>query len=77
MNPNHNIEPTPPGVHVAEAGHHWLEELDYDGHFHGLVVLQWQPNAKKWCHSGNAATGLNVDTSGWRYLAPCPTPTRG
>lgn len=76
MNPNRDIEPAPPGVHYAEAGHHWLDTLDFDGRSHGLVVLQWQPGMKKWCASGDIATGRDVDTRGWQYVAPCPTPSR-
>lgn len=72
---NRDVEPVPPGRHAHEAGHHWLEVRDYDGHSHGLVVMQWQPNAKKWCASGDIATGRNVDTRGWSYLEPVPLPS--
>ena len=72
---NRHVEPAPPGNHIAEAGHHWLMERTYDGHMAGLVVMQWQPHAKKWCHSGDVATGRNVDTSGWAYLEPVANPT--
>lgn len=70
------VEPVPPNMHIMDAGHHWVEDIDFDGHSHGLRVLQWQPHAKRWCASGDVATGRNVDTVGWRYLAPCPQPPR-
>ena len=65
----------PPGHHINLAGHHWLQMVDYDGHHNGFVVLQWQPIARKWCHSNNIATGRdynNVDY--YVYVAPCPMP---
>ena len=68
--------PTPKGHHIQYAGHHWLLEKSYDGHCMQTVVLQWQPNAKEWCHSGDVATGRNVDTTGWEYLCPCPMPEK-
>lgn len=71
-----DIEPTPPLQMSRDAGHHWLEERDYDGHSHGMRVMQWQPFAKKWCASGDVATGRDVDTRGWTYVAPCPMPER-
>lgn len=67
-------EPQPKPQHLNYAGHHWLRELSYDGHHMQTVVLQWQPNAKKWCHSGDVATGRDIDTRGWEYVAPCPMP---
>lgn len=67
--------PQPPGWMAMQAGHHWLDHFDSDGHFHGTVVLQWAPSAKKWCHSGNVGTGMYVDvTEHWRYSAECPMP---
>lgn len=50
-------EPLPSVLDQRFAGHHWLRELSYDGHHMQTVVLQWQPNARKWCHSGDVATG--------------------
>ncbi|MDE1171191.1 MAG: hypothetical protein PW734_08300, partial [Verrucomicrobium sp.] len=70
-----DIEPAPPGIHIAHAGHHWLMVTDFDGRFHGLVVMQWQPGAKRWCHSGDVATGRDVDASGWEYVEPVAQPT--
>lgn len=64
--------PVPPNPKAAD--HHWLEKLDYDGHSFGLIVLQWNPIAQKWSHSGDVATGLYVNTEGWRYDSPCPLP---
>jgi hypothetical protein len=75
MNLNKDIEPAPPGAHITEAGHHWLEEIDFDGRSMGVRVLQWQPHAKRWCHSGDVAAGLNLDIRGWRYLEPCRQPS--
>lgn len=68
------LEPIPPGNHIRLAGHHWLEGFDVDGHSKGLVVLQWQPGVKKWCHSGNVATGRDFNATGYRYVAECPMP---
>lgn len=56
------------------AGHHWLDCYDIDGHFHQRVVLQWNPSAKRWSHSGDVGTGIYVNTQYWRYVAPCPIP---
>lgn len=67
-------EPKPPGREMLIAGHHWLDEYDMDGHFFGRIVLQWNPGAKRWSHSGMVATGSYVDTTYWRYVAPCPIP---
>lgn len=69
-------EPKPPGNHIADAGHHWLDEIDFDGRSCGLRVMQWQPGVKRWCVSGDCATGRDVDTRGWQYIANCPTPAR-
>jgi len=68
------VEPVPPLRMSMDAGHHWLEIRDIDGHSFGLIVLQWQPYAKKWCRSGDIATGRDMDCSGWIYVAPCPIP---
>ena len=66
---------TPPGYQVRHAGHHWLEEYDSDGHFHGLKVLQWNPGAMKWSHSGLVGTGLYVEvTTHWKYHSECALP---
>lgn len=67
-------EPTPPGAHFAEAGHHWLAVVDHDGRIFQRVVMQWQPGVKRWCASGDVATGRDVDTAGWQYLTHCPQP---
>lgn len=65
-------EPIPPNTKTAE--HHWLEVFDSDGHSFGLVVLQWNPGAKRWSHSGDIGTGIYVNTYGWKYIAKCPMP---
>lgn len=67
-------EPKPPVLHLRTAGHHWLDIYDIDGHYFGRVVLQWQPGVQKWCHSGDVATGCDLTTRNWRYVAPCPMP---
>lgn len=69
------VEPVPPAAHQPYAGHHWLREYSYDGHSMQTLCLQWQPNAKKWCRSGEVATGRDIDTRGWQYLEPCPMPS--
>lgn len=68
------VEPVPPLAHQQNAGHHWLRERTYDGDIRQTLCMQWQPNAKKWCHSGDIATGRDIDTRGWEYLEPCPMP---
>lgn len=68
------VEPQPPGYKVRMADHHWLEKIDSDGHRLGLVVLQWNPSAKRWSHSGYAGAGVYVDTRDWAYVAECPLP---
>lgn len=67
-------EPQPPTKHIRTADHHWLDRYDIDGHFHHRVVLQWNPSAKRWSHSGNVGTGIYVNTQYWRYVAPCLIP---
>lgn len=64
----------PPSKFLKRGDHHWLEVLDSDGHNFGLVVLQWNPGAQKWSHSGNIATGMYIDTSYWKYHSHCPMP---
>jgi hypothetical protein len=68
------VQPFPPGHHIRLADHHWLERCDCDGHSFGLVVLQWNPGAKRWSHSGYVGTGFYVDTTYWKYIAICPLP---
>lgn len=68
-------EVVPPNNELKLANHHWLEVWDSDGHFFEFVVLQWNPVAKRWSHSGNVATGLYVNTEGWRYSCKCPLPS--
>lgn len=65
--------PVPPNP--KQAAHHWLEQRDCDGHAYGLVVLQWNPVAALWIHSGLIGSGTYVDTKHWLYVAPCPLPT--
>lgn len=67
-------EPVPPGYEIRAGGHHWLDRYDSDGHYFGRVVLQWNPGAKKWSHSGNVGSNMFVNTSNWKYVAPCPIP---
>lgn len=67
-------EPRPPGREIRLAGHHWLDDFNMDGQFCGRVVLQWNPGAKRWSHSGMVGTGSYVDTSYWKYVGPCPIP---
>ena len=65
----------PPNYHIKLAGHHWLEKIDMDGHSFGLIVLQWNPGAQKWSHSGNVGTGAYVEVpDSWKYIAECPMP---
>ena len=68
------IEVKPPVKDLKRAEHHWLEVLDSDGHSFGLIVLQWNPGAQRWSHSGMVGTGIYVDTSYYRYVAQCPMP---
>ena len=68
-------EVVPPQEHIRQAGHHWLREFDSDGHYIQTIVCQWQPNYEKWCHSGQVASGHEIDTTYWEYEAPCPMPS--
>ena len=63
---------TPPNPKSGD--HHWLEKFDSDGHSGGLIVLQWNPVAKRWSFSGQLGTGNYVDTTGWKYVAIAPMP---
>lgn len=67
-------EPKPPEAQARIAGHHWLDDYDSDGHYFGRVVLQWNPGAQRWSHSGMVATGSYVDTAHWRYVCSCSIP---
>lgn len=67
-------EPSPPLLMSRIAGHHWLREIDFDGRASEYIVLQWNPAAKRWSHSGSVATGYYIDTRGWKYIQPCPMP---
>lgn len=67
-------EPQPPVNQARFAEHHWLQQITYDGHYGSVIVLQWNPSAKRWSHSGDVGTGVYVDTGGWRYLGPCEMP---
>lgn len=67
-------EPIPPGWKAKTAGHHWLEKFDCDGHSGGLIVLQWNPVARRWSISGNVGAGNYVETKNWKYVAYCPMP---
>jgi hypothetical protein len=68
------IDPVPPSKFLKMGAHHWLEVIDCDGHSFGLVVAQWAPSAKKWCHSGNLGSGMYLNTMYWRYHSHCPMP---
>lgn len=67
-------EPAPPAHLLRDAGHHWLEIIDSDDRVVDLVVMQWQPGIKRWCYSGYCGSGRDIDSHGWRYVAPCPLP---
>lgn len=67
-------EPTPPTKNLKSADHHWLDIYDSDGHYFGRVVLQWNPAAKRWSHSGMLATNSYIDTKHWEYVGLCPMP---
>lgn len=66
----------PPGRMFFQAGHHWIEEFDFDGRSMGVKVLQWQPGSKRWCHSNMYATGNDKEIqalySRWICEAPMP-----
>lgn len=69
------IEPHPAPEHIRHAGHHWLQQRSIDGNTHEEVVLQWSPTMKKWFQSGMLASiAKPIDTTYWKYLAPCPLP---
>lgn len=68
-----SLEPVPPNPRSGD--HHWLEKIDMDGHSGGLIVLQWNPGAKRWSTSGNLGTGIYVETAGWKYVELCPLPS--
>lgn len=74
LNNDSEKEPVPPVNHIKTAGHHWLDQIDFDGRFHQRVVLQWNPVAKRWSHSGQVGTGLYIDTKRWKYIEPCVMP---
>ena len=64
----------PPANHSEQAGLHWLRVRDFDGHDFGLICLQWQPGARRWCQSQQHDTGRDVDVEYYEYVAPCPRP---
>jgi hypothetical protein len=68
------VEPTPPNEYLKRSDHHWLEVLDIDGHSSGLQVVQWNPSAQRWSHSGAYGTGLYLNTEYWKYVTYCPLP---
>lgn len=67
-------EPQPPTKHIRTADHHWLDAYDIDGHYKYRAVLQWNPGAKRWSHSGQVGSGCYVNTEYWVYLGYCPIP---
>lgn len=68
------LEPKPPKEYLQANEHHWLTEVDKDGKTIGLVVLQWVPSSRRWCHSGYNDTGRYVNTANWRYYGHCRKP---
>lgn len=72
--PSVDGEPVPPIRFFRGAQHHWLEKKDCDGHSWGLIVLQWNPGAKRWSHSGYVGSGIYVNTKHWVYHSHCPIP---
>lgn len=68
------LEPKPPKQFLKQGEHHWLNHIDFDGRVHETIVLQWNPVAQRWSHSGHVGTGTYVDTNGWEYVAHCPMP---
>ena len=50
--------PTPVGHYKKMALHWWVDLYDYDGRYTETVCLQWAPNARMWCHSGDLGTGI-------------------
>lgn len=68
------VEPVPPNEYLKRSDHHWLEVLDTDGHSFGLQVVQWNPGARRWTHSGAYGSGIYLNTECWRYVAHCPLP---
>lgn len=66
--------PIPPKRYLKTAEHHWLEVKDSDGHSFGLVVVQWNPGAQKWSHSGYVGANMYLETANWVYHSYCPMP---
>lgn len=65
----------PPARYLKAAEHHWIEDIDSDGHLMQIVVLQWNPGAQRWSHSGYVGTGLYVCVGPKsKWLAHCPMP---
>lgn len=71
---NRHNTPLPPNHCIKQAGHHWMEEVDSDGHRHGAQVCQWNPGAGRWSHSGYVGTGIYLTTDNWVYLAEAAMP---
>jgi len=69
-----NRNDLPPLHHSKLALHHWLDAFDCDGRYEGRIVLQWNPGALRWSHSGNVGTGHYVDTKYWKYVGLCVMP---
>ena len=65
----------PSARRINYAGHHWLTRVDYDGHRCGSIVLQWQPQARRWCLPDDYARGNDFDVSSYEYLSPCAMAT--
>lgn len=72
---NPQISPEPPLGLLKFAGHHWLEDVDTDGHSFGRIVLFWEPSAKRWCHSGLHGTGTYYNAAGFHYIGPVQEPS--
>ena len=68
------VEPAPPLKYSKSAGHHWLDAFDCDGHYKGRIVLQWNPGAKRWSHSGHVGSNIYVNARYWKYIGHCEMP---
>jgi hypothetical protein len=68
-------EPQPPDSHIHVVGYHYLQPCSgRNDASTDLIVLQWNPNRKKWFRSGNVdAVTPSVNVSGWRYVSPLDT----
>lgn len=71
----HDITPKPGPLHIKHAGHHWLDNYDFEGRYHGTYVFQWAPGAQQWFHSGEVGTCSHpLNLKGWVYNSPAEPP---